>query len=1071
MNIHKTIGLFLTICLSLFTTQAQETAKIYQQYVDDPSTSPLIDFSMAGYGFGDKPYQYPTKRINVQDRGILPDTGEDLTDQVNQLLNEVGQQGGGIVFFPAGKYIFNTNPTKLDFIRIDYDNIIIRGEGQDEDGTVFYNSTTLVNNSSNPWLSPALIHVGSKLESYNRFWGVAPLHPQYGNTYEITKTKKSKSDDAITELPMNIRVTRDAAKGSKTLKVMTTKGIQAGDVIMIAEYNTEGKCDLIKELLNYTDKEFTDELINAKRAGKEGIASYQVLVEVSQVISKDQLLLRQPLKRAIKLAYAPRIAPVVMLRNIGVEHLRIENAWDGKYKHHLNTEVDYGWNGIDYTRVAHGWIKNVTIDNSTNPIYLVDSRNVTIDSIHTTGKMGHCGIKLYSHSNDNLIKHVVMDADYTHGLSMEGNCYGNVFSRCKLNNQDYGPGFFDFHGFSHYTYSPPAQNLFELCDGLNTISGGGAPQNFPHTGVGNVWWNDHSILYGSTDKEGRKEVFHHYIWDQENKPHRTDHHISYPQSILVGFSAEDGHLVVNKSDKDRNDRLIITEQLNSSVLPHSLYEAQKRNRAGYTNPIIPGFHPDPSICRKDSDYYLVTSSFEYFPGVPIFHSRDLVNWEQIGHCLTRPSQVNLDKCRVSGGIYAPTIRYHDGTFYMIVTNVTDKGNFIVYTDDPAGEWSDPVWLTQGGIDPSLYWEGDKCYLVSNPHGLCLSEINPKTGEQLTPTRCIWNGTGDRFAEAPHIYKKDGYYYLLDAEGGTQYGHKVMIARSKEIYGPYTGNPANPILTHAYESTKRNSIQGTGHGDLIKAHDGSWWMVHLGFRPGPYRHHVMGRETCLAPVEWPKGSWPIVNGTGTIDEHMIAKTLPLKPFQKDNNPSTDFNEKELGFAWNYLRNPDMKHYTLEENPGYLRLKASSIALTEIDSPTFVGTRQDHMFETVSTKAEISKRSKGFRGGLTVFQNATNHYTLELIHKNGATYVQVGVRLGLLHYIAKEQRISSNSAILKVVTTKDAYQFYCNEKHLIDLDTRYLSSETAGGFTGVYFALFAYAPNNNGAIDFDYYHVDY
>ncbi|HZK62351.1 MAG TPA: glycoside hydrolase family 43 protein, partial [Anaerovoracaceae bacterium] len=228
----------------------------------------------------------------------------------------------------------------------------------------------------------------------------------------------------------------------------------------------------------------------------------------------------------------------------------------------------------------------------------------------------------------------------------------------------------------------------------------------------------------------------------------------------------------------------------------------------YRNPVIPGFHPDPSVCRVGNDYYLVTSTFEYFPGVPVFHSKDLVNWEQIGHCLTRESQLPLNKCRASGGIYAPTIRYHDGLFYMVVTNVSGGGNFYVTAKDPAGEWSKPFWVNQGGIDPTIFWDEDgKSYFMSNGHqsteGIVISEIDLKTGKRTTEPIAVWNGTGGRYPEAPHIYKKDGYYFLLIAEGGTEYGHKVTIARSKNIYGPYESAPGNPILTHINRITQTN----------------------------------------------------------------------------------------------------------------------------------------------------------------------------------------------------------------------------------------------------------------------------
>lgn len=296
---------------------------------------------------------------------------------------------------------------------------------------------------------------------------------------------------------------------------------------------------------------------------------------------------------------------------------------------------------------------------------------------------------------------------------------------------------------------------------------------------------------------------------------------------------------------------------------------------GFSNPIIPGFYPDPSICRVDSDYYIVNSTFEYFPGVPLFHSRDLVNWEQLGYVLDRPSQLKIKGGNIWGGIYAPTIRHNDGVFYMITTNNSDRGNFLVHTTDPkSGNWSDPVWLTQKGIDPSLYFEDDRCYMVSNPgDAIWLCEIDPLSGRQLTESKIIWRGTGGRYPEGPHIYKRDGWYYLMISEGGTEYGHKVTIARSRDINGPYESNPANPILTHINRNAQSNPIQGVGHADMVEAPDGTWWLVCLGFRINGEQHHVLGRETFLAPVRWTDEGWPVVNGDGTIALEMPDCGLP------------------------------------------------------------------------------------------------------------------------------------------------------------------------------------------------------
>ncbi|MBO8464152.1 MAG: glycoside hydrolase family 43 protein, partial [Firmicutes bacterium] len=235
----------------------------------------------------------------------------------------------------------------------------------------------------------------------------------------------------------------------------------------------------------------------------------------------------------------------------------------------------------------------------------------------------------------------------------------------------------------------------------------------------------------------------------------------------------------------------------------------------YTNPIIKGFYPDPSVCRVGDTYYLVCSSMQYFPAVPLFESKDLINWTQIGHCLTRESQIDLSTVPSSGGVFAPTIRYHEGRFYMCTTNSTSHRNFFVWTDNIYGEWSEPIYIEQDGIDPSLFFDNGKTYFLSTGldddgvDGIVQCEINIETGEKLTKSQVIWLGSGGRYVEGPHMYKINGYYYLLAAEGGTEYGHMVTYARSTSPYGPFTLYKDNPVLTN--RNLGGYEIQGVGHG--------------------------------------------------------------------------------------------------------------------------------------------------------------------------------------------------------------------------------------------------------------------
>ncbi len=500
-------------------------------------------------------------------------------------------------------------------------------------------------------------------------------------------------------------------------------------------------------------------------------------------------------------------------------------------------------------------------------------------------------------------------------------------------------------------------------------------------------------------------------------------------------------------------------------------------RQHYTNPIIPGYHPDPSICRVGNDYYLVNSSFHYFPGVPIFHSTDLVNWEQIGHCLSRPEQVDLSGANFGSGIFAPTIRYNEGTFYMITTNVSHDGNFIVYTDNPANGWSNPVKVEQGGIDPSLYFEDDKCYMVSNPDGyLTLCEINPRTGETLSPSKKLWAGTGGRYPEGPHIYKKDGYYYLLISEGGTEYAHSITIARSRDIYGPYESNPANPILTHCNQIGQSNQIQGTGHADMVQAPDGSWWMVCLAFRTQSGNHHLLGRETFLAPVRWDDGAWPVVNGNGTIQSDMCAD-FPNKIAKQ---PSLSFKQKisdkqQLDNSWVYLRKKNESSY--EYTSKSLRLYGSQQSLDSYDYPTFIGRPLQNIDFTATTEVKLSGYRDGDKSGLTLFMDAYSHYDIVVRQNaNGKQEVVVEYRLGELSHTEKTTPLSSSKCFLRVSGDENYYTFYYSEnnrdyKQLAKMNVRYLSSETAGGFTGIMLGLFAESANTSNKSYGEFFSFEY
>jgi xylan 1,4-beta-xylosidase len=499
----------------------------------------------------------------------------------------------------------------------------------------------------------------------------------------------------------------------------------------------------------------------------------------------------------------------------------------------------------------------------------------------------------------------------------------------------------------------------------------------------------------------------------------------------------------------------------------------------FKNPILPGFYPDPSICRVGEDYYLVTSSFEYFPGVPIFHSRDLVNWHQIGHVLTRESQLPLATAKSSQGIFAPSIRHHEGTFYVVTTNVSGGGSFYVTARDPAGAWSEPTWLPEAsfGMDPSLFFDEDG-HVYYTRHGggerggAYQAELDLPHARLDADARQIWAGTGGVWPEGPHLYKIGGRYYLLISEGGTSTNHMLTIARSASPFGPFEAYAHNPILTHRDRTSE--PIQATGHGDLVQTADGHWWLVFLGIRRWDGKNHHLGRETFLAPVEWNADGWPIINGNQPIALDMSDVGLPPRVPWPVEPARDDFSALELGFAWNFLRNPARASWSLSERPGFLRLHGSRASLDEIASPAFVGQRQRHHRSRAQTRLEFSPTSAGQRAGLTVRANEENHYDLVLTRVGAEQRIQLWTRVLGRSSLTAEQPLTVGAVELTVEAFPDRYEFAYAEgssapRRLGSAGTAPLSSESAGGFTGVYFGMFASTGGTPSmpAADFDWF----
>ena len=495
----------------------------------------------------------------------------------------------------------------------------------------------------------------------------------------------------------------------------------------------------------------------------------------------------------------------------------------------------------------------------------------------------------------------------------------------------------------------------------------------------------------------------------------------------------------------------------------------------FVNPILSGYYPDPSITRVGDDYYLVNSSFTNFPGLPVFRSRDLVNWTQVGNALDRPGQVDFTGVRASQGIYAPDISYHDGLFYIVTTCSScpgGTGNFVITATNPAGPWSQPVTIRGlQGIDPSLVWEGDKLHVVYNnaPEGqprydghraIWIAELDPRTlqfagkpkvlvdGGVVPEKRPIW-------IEGPHIFKKDGHYYLICAEGGTADNHSEVVLRSDAITGPYVPGPVNPILTQRDLDPKRpNPVTTAGHADFVQTQNGQWWAVFLATRPYPGNFYSIGRETFLLPVGW-KDGWPLMLEQGRTVPYAVTKpALPPQPRApvptSGNFAYVDEFDGPLSSAWIGIRIPPAPLYTVER--GALALRAGAPLGDLRGVPAFVGRRQQHHVATVSTVVDFVPRRDGDRAGLVAMQNDDNHVFLGLARSAGKNVVALYKTEGGKETLVASRPVASARVelVMDVNGGQATYRYRDGDvtTTLADkVDVRFLSTQKAGGFVGV------------------------
>jgi len=510
----------------------------------------------------------------------------------------------------------------------------------------------------------------------------------------------------------------------------------------------------------------------------------------------------------------------------------------------------------------------------------------------------------------------------------------------------------------------------------------------------------------------------------------------------------------------------------------------------FRNPILGGFYPDPANVRVGEDYYLVTSTFAYFPGIPVFHSRDLVEWTQIGNAIDRPDQLDFGSLGLSRGVFAPTIEHHDGLFYILNTCVDCGGNFLITATDPAGPWSDPVWLPDlvDAIDPSLFFDAEgQGWILNNgpPEGapeyqghraIWIQRFDPERQATFGPRKVLVNGGVD-FAskpiwiEGPSLIFRDGWYYLVCAEGGTAEGHSQVVLRSRRPDGPFEPNPDNPILTQrGLPADRPLPITSAGHADLVQTPGGDWWATFLAVRPYGDDRYNTGRETFLLPVDW-SGDWPRITAPGEVIPYVVARP-ELPASQPAPTPTSGafpvhdaFDGPDLPPYWMMIRNPRETWFDLASRPGWLSLTPRPVGLGDNGNPSFLARRQQHMYASAETTLRWAPARDGDQAGMAALQSDDFWYALTVTQVEGRRLIQLRRRAGADQspdgeVIASAPIEPTDAPVrLRIVARADHYDFLYSQAAegwttlMADADGTLLSTRTAGGFVGAVFGPYA------------------